>query len=57
VKFLTVKPLAASHPDPFYAKTRARYEAIGFVPLKVFPTLWDPGNPCRLMVKALDSRT
>jgi GNAT superfamily N-acetyltransferase len=57
MKFLTVKTLAASHPDPFYARTRAFYEAIGFLPLEIFPTLWsshDPGLPCLLMVKALD---
>jgi len=54
VKFLTVKTLAASHPDIFYAKTRAFYEAIGFLPLEVFPTLWAADNRCLLIVKALD---
>ena len=57
VKFLTVKTLAAGHPDPLYARTRAFYEAIGFLPLEIFPTLWDADNPCLLMVKALDSGT
>ena len=56
VRFLTVKTLAASHPDPFYARTRAFYEAIGFLPLEVFPTLWSAANPCLLMVKVLDER-
>ncbi|HUB44021.1 MAG TPA: GNAT family N-acetyltransferase [Acetobacteraceae bacterium] len=55
--FLTVKTLAASHPDPFYARTRAFYAAIGFQPLEVFPTLWSAANPCLLMVKVLDDRT
>ena len=45
MKFLTVKTLAASHPDPFYAKARAFYEAIGFMPLEIFPTLRNAGNP------------
>ena len=54
MKFLTVKTLAASHPDPSYARTRAFYEAIGFLPLEVFPTLWSHDNPCVLMVKALE---
>jgi GNAT superfamily N-acetyltransferase len=53
VKFLTVKTLAPSHPDPFYARTRAFYEAIGFLPSEIFPTLWSYHDPCLLMVKAL----
>ena len=40
--FLTVKTLAAEHPDLHYAGTRKFYEAVGFVPLEVFPTLWHP---------------
>jgi GNAT superfamily N-acetyltransferase len=51
--FLTVKTLAATHTDPFYARTRAFYAAIGFLPLEVFPTLWNAANPCLLMIKAL----
>jgi ribosomal protein S18 acetylase RimI-like enzyme len=51
VRFLTVKTLAASHPDPFYAATRRYYEAIGFEPIEVFPTLWSENNPCLLMLK------
>ncbi len=52
-RYLTVKTLAASHPDPNYAATRRFYEAIGFEPLEVFPTLWGSDNPCLLMVKVL----
>lgn len=51
--FLTVKTLAASKPDPGYASTRKFYEAVGFVPIEVFPTLWDAANPCLLMIKAV----
>jgi GNAT superfamily N-acetyltransferase len=51
--FLTVKTLAAEHPDPNYAVTRCFYEAVGFLPLEVFPGLWDEGNPCLLMVRPL----
>ena len=54
VKFLTVKTLAASHPDAFYASTRAFYAAIGFLPLEIFPTFWNADNPCLIMVKVLD---
>ncbi|MGH9739868.1 MAG: GNAT family N-acetyltransferase [Candidatus Acidiferrales bacterium] len=52
-KFLTVKTLASSHPDPHYKATRLFYEAIGFVPIEVFPGLWSPKNPCLLMAKTL----
>jgi len=44
--FLTVKTLAATHPDPHYAKTRQFYEAMGFKPLEIFPTIWGEANPC-----------
>jgi hypothetical protein len=32
-------------------ETRKFYEAIGFVPLEVFPTLWGSENPCLVMIK------
>lgn len=48
---LSVKTLAASHPSPEYAITREFYTAVGFRPQMVFPQLWDPSNPCLLMVK------
>ena len=51
--FITVKTLAASHPDPHYAETRRFYEAMGFLPREVFPQLWGPENPCLLMVRSL----
>ena len=51
--FLTVKTLAPSHPSPHYAATRRFYEALGFVPIEVLPTLWGPANPCLLMLKPL----
>lgn len=53
VRFLQVKTLSASHPDPSYARTRLFYQAMGFCPLEEFPTLWDAGNPCLQMVKWL----
>lgn len=53
-KYLTVKTLATAHPDPHYRATRLFYEAMGFEPIEVFPTLWDPRNPCLLMLKRLD---
>jgi GNAT superfamily N-acetyltransferase len=52
-KFLTVKTLADTNPDPHYQATRRFYEAIGFDPVEVFPTLWSPEHPCLLMIKTL----
>jgi GNAT superfamily N-acetyltransferase len=54
VPFLTVKTLAASHPDENYRKTRRFYEAIGFAPVEVLPSLWDPRTPCLLMIKPIE---
>jgi GNAT superfamily N-acetyltransferase len=50
-RFLTVKTLGPSHPSPEYAQTRGFYEALGFVPLEEFETIWGPENPCLFMVK------
>jgi hypothetical protein len=43
---LTVKTLSPSRPDPNYAGTRRFYEAVGFLPIEEFPTLWGANNPC-----------
>ncbi|MDX9953188.1 MAG: GNAT family N-acetyltransferase [Anaerolineae bacterium] len=53
VEFFQVKTLAPTHPDPGYARTRAFYEAQGFRPLEILPTLWDAENPCLVMIKSL----
>lgn len=53
VEYLQVKTLAALHPDPYYAKTRQFYTAMGFRPLEVLAELWGEENPCLLMVKRL----
>ena len=50
---LQVKTLAAEHPSPEYAETRRFYEALGYVPLEVFPTLWGPKLPVLQLVKNL----
>jgi GNAT superfamily N-acetyltransferase len=52
-QFLQVKTIAATHPSPEYAETRAFYESVGFVPLEVFPTLWTAQHPCLQLVKPL----
>lgn len=56
-RFLTVKTLSPSHPDPNYAATRLFYEAVGFLPIEEFPTLWSADNPCLLMLRLLASLT
>jgi ribosomal protein S18 acetylase RimI-like enzyme len=53
VRFLTVKTLAPSNDDPNYARTRLFYEAVGFLPIEEFPTLWGPENPCLFMLRPL----
>jgi ribosomal protein S18 acetylase RimI-like enzyme len=53
VRYLTVKTLAADHPDQNYAATRRFYQAIGFEPIEVFPTLWSADHPCLLMIKRI----
>ncbi|HML45571.1 MAG TPA: GNAT family N-acetyltransferase [Clostridia bacterium] len=50
LSLLLVKTLDGS--DPYYARTRAFYRAMGFLPLESLP-LWDERNPCLLMVKPL----
>ena len=52
-RILTVKTLAPSVGDRPYARTHRFYAAQGFVPLEVFPTLWNEENPCLLMAKTL----
>jgi GNAT superfamily N-acetyltransferase len=54
VRFLQVKTLGPSHPDPGYIRTRLFYSGMGFAPLEENQDLW-PGNPCLIMLKVLDS--
>jgi GNAT superfamily N-acetyltransferase len=51
--FLLVKTVDASSPDEYYARTRAFYAAMGFLPLQVIDGYWDENNPCLLMGKWL----
>lgn len=52
VEYLQVKTLGKSHPDKYYALTRAFYLKMGFRPIEEFSQIWDD-NPCLLMIKAL----
>ncbi len=53
VRILQVKTISEQKECAAYAMTRRFYDALGFMPLEVFPTLWDPSNPCLLLVKTL----
>ncbi len=53
ITFLQVKTVDESRASEAYAQTRLFYNQQGFVPLEVFPDLWDKNNPCVQMVKAL----
>jgi GNAT superfamily N-acetyltransferase len=52
-EYLQVKTLGPSRPSEHYERTRAFYEARGFVPLEEIHRLWDEDNPCLLLVKRL----
>ena len=53
VEYLQVKTLGPSRPSESYARTRAFYEASGFVPLEELHGLWSEGNPTLIMIKGL----
>ena len=54
VKILQVKTVSADRNCDAYEKSRAFYKAVGFIPLEVFPTLWDEANPCLVLVKSIE---
>ncbi|HVK31498.1 MAG TPA: GNAT family N-acetyltransferase [Burkholderiaceae bacterium] len=53
VQFLQIKTVAATSASQAYAQTREFYQAKGYTPLEVFPTLWNPRNPALQLVKVL----
>jgi len=55
-RWLHVKTLAPSHPDPSYARTRAFYEAMGFSPLFESSAFWGADNPTVVLVKRLEAQ-
>ena len=52
-KLLQVKTLGPSSPDPNYARTRAFYVALGFLPLEETTAFWGEDNPALILVKPL----
>lgn len=55
MKLLQVKTFGPSGDSAEYARTRAFYAALGFVPLEERTDIWGPDNPCLISVKALGS--
>ena len=51
--YLTVKTLDSSAEYEPYARTRAFYAKMGFIPLEVFTTFWNEDNPCLFLAKHL----
>jgi coenzyme F420-0:L-glutamate ligase/coenzyme F420-1:gamma-L-glutamate ligase len=51
IRYLQVKTLGPSRPDPGYGATRAFYEAVGFVALEELHGLWSHDNPALILVK------
>jgi GNAT superfamily N-acetyltransferase len=53
VALLQVKTFGPSGDSPEYERTRAFYEAVGFLPLEELRELWDEDNPCLILVMPL----
>jgi GNAT superfamily N-acetyltransferase len=52
-RLLQAKTLGPSHPSEHYARTRAFYEALGFIPLEETTAIWGAENPCLILVRPL----
>ena len=57
VRLVEVKTFGPSGESPAYARTRAFYEAIGFLALEERTDIWGADNPCLILVKPLASST
>lgn len=52
VDYLQVKTVAeGSNQD--YDQTNVFYRSLGFKKLEIFPQLWDPQNPCQVLIKKI----
>nr|WP_152309256.1 GNAT family N-acetyltransferase [Streptococcus pneumoniae] len=53
VGYLQVKTVAeGSNKD--YDRTNDFYRGLGFKKLEIFPQLWNPQNPCQILIKKLE---
>lgn len=53
VRLLHLKTFGPSIPNEPYARTRAFYESVGFIPLEERIDIWDADNPCLFLVKCI----
>jgi GNAT superfamily N-acetyltransferase len=53
VVLLQVKTFGPSGDSDEYARTRAFYASLGFLPLEERTDIWGPDNPCLISVKPL----
>jgi ribosomal protein S18 acetylase RimI-like enzyme len=53
IVLLQVKTFGPSGVSDDYARTRAFYAALGFLPLEERTDIWGPDNPCLISVKTL----
>ena len=52
VDYLQVKTVAeGSNKD--YDRTNVFYRSVGFKKVEIFPQLWDPQNPCQVLIKKI----
>lgn len=51
-RYIQVKTVDEGH-YPEYDRTIAFYRSLGFAKLEVFPDMWDPWNPCLIMINNL----
>ncbi|MEX2372420.1 MAG: GNAT family N-acetyltransferase [Dehalococcoidia bacterium] len=55
VRYVQVKTQGPSRDYEPYARTRAFYRAMAYVPIEEFTTLWDEENPALLLVKRIEA--
>jgi len=53
VQLLEVKTFGPSGASEEYARTRAFYAALGYLPLEERSDIWGPDNPCLISVKPI----
>ena len=53
VDYLQVKSVAEGS-NKNYDRTNVFYRSVGFKKLEIFPQLWDPQNPCQILIKKIN---
>ena len=52
VDYLQVK-IVAEGSNKDYDRTNVFYRSLGFKKLEIFPQLWEPQNPCQILIKKM----